>query len=204
MHVVIIGNGIAGINVASGLASAETVSVEVFTAESHPLYSRVRLPEVLSGSSMSTDITFYKPEWYEKKGITVHTGVPVQRINPQQKEITLNDGRCVSYDFLVLAMGASANHPQLDGAALNGVFTMRTLDDVARIREYCASYPETASVIGGGLLGLEAARALTSAGSKTVRVFEIAPRLLPRQLDETGAALWSAALPLWELKCIVV
>lgn len=189
MHVVIIGNGIAGINVASALIGVESVSVEVFTSEPRHLYSRIRLPEVLAGTSKPDEIIFHKPEWYEKKNITVHMNSPVTAIDPDGRTITLKDGVAVSWDYLVLATGASANHPPLPGADLAGVHTMRTMDDVSRIRECSRAHPETASVIGGGLLGLEAARALKAAGSKSVRVFEIAPRLLPRQLDETGAAL---------------
>ena len=189
MHVVIIGNGIAGINVASALSGVETVSVEVFTAETRQLYSRVRLPEVLAGTSEPDDIVFHKPEWYEKKNITVHTASPVTAIDPDGHTITLEEGKSVPWDYLVLATGASANHPPLPGADLSGIHTMRTMDDVLTIRSRCKAHPESASVIGGGLLGLEAARALKGAGAKSVRVFEIAPRLLPRQLDEAGASL---------------
>lgn len=189
MHVVIIGNGIAGINVASALSGVETVRVEVFTAEPRQLYSRVRLPEVLAGKSEPEDIIFHTQEWYEKKNIVVHTGTMVTAIDPDGRTITLKDGTDVSWDYLVIATGASANHPPLPGADLSGIYTMRTMDDVTRIRSCCQAHPGTASVIGGGLLGLEAARALKGAGEKSVRVFEIAPRLLPRQLDDTGAAL---------------
>ncbi len=189
MHVIIIGNGIAGVNAASALSAHDALTVEIFAAENHPLYSRVRLPEVLSGASTSDAIAFYKSEWYEQKKITVHTGKTVASVSPTGKEITLADGTRVSYDCLILATGASANRPGLPGANLPGVFTLRTMDDVASIRSHLAQYGDTASVIGGGLLGLEAARALKDAGAKKVRVFEIAPRLLPRQLDETGAAL---------------
>jgi nitrite reductase (NADH) large subunit len=87
----------------------------------------------------------------------------------------------------VLATGASSNKPPIPGSNLAGVFTLRTLEDVAAIRENVARDSATASVVGGGLLGLEAARALKDGGVADVRVFEIAPRLLPRQLDETGA-----------------
>lgn len=188
MRVVIVGNGIAGINAASAVRAGTDITVEVYAAESHPFYSRVRLPEVLSGSSAPEAIVFYKPDWYEKKNIAVHTGMPVRSIDPEAKNITLSDGRAVPYDYLVLATGASSNHPPIPGSDLPGVFTMRTIEDVAAIRANLASFPETASVIGGGLLGLEAARSLKDAGVKEVRVFEHNPRLLPRQLDETGAA----------------
>lgn len=189
MKVVIIGNGIAGINVAAVLASHKGVSVDVFGDETYPFYSRVRLPDVLSGEVQPEAITFYKPEWYEKKGFSVQTGISVTEINRDTKNIILNDGREVSWDFLVLATGASSNHPPIPGSSAPGIFTMRTQDDVHAIRESIAKNSESASVIGGGLLGLEAARALKDAGVRSVRVLEIFPRLLPRQLDDTGSAL---------------
>lgn len=189
MHVVIIGNGIAGVNVASALAAAEGVSVEIFAGENRAFYSRVRLPEVLSGAQQPESITFYKPEWYEKKGITVHAGKNVLSIDRASRTVMLSDGSKVSYDYLVLATGASANKPSVPGTDLPGIFTIRTLDDVAAIRKNISQYPETASIIGGGLLGLEAAKALKDAGVREVRVFERSAWLLTRQLDETGGSL---------------
>lgn len=189
MHVIIVGNGIAGINVAAGLSADTSISVEVFSLETRAMYSRVRLPEVLSGASSPESIAFYKNEWYEKRKITVHTGKTVSSIERAAKKIILSDGASVSYDYLVLATGASANRPCIQGADLDGVFTLRTMDDAVSIRTHLESFPATASVIGGGLLGLEAARALKDGGADQVRVFEIAGRLLPRQLDETGANL---------------
>jgi nitrite reductase (NADH) large subunit len=187
MRALIIGNGIAGINVASGLSSREGVTVDVFSEETHPFYSRVRLPEVLSGAQRPDAITFYKNEWYEKKGIAVHTGKRATSIDRAAKTVSFSDGTVERYDALVLATGASSNKPPIPGSERTGVYTMRTLEDVASIRESVARDGSTASVVGGGLLGLEAARALKDGGVKDVRVFEIAPRLLPRQLDETGA-----------------
>ncbi len=192
MRVVIVGNGIAGINVAQALRSASPqgeFEIAVYASEPHPFYSRIRLPEVLSGACGPEVITFYKNEWYEKKNISVMVGRPVVRIDSAGKRVTLVDGTAVPYDYLVLATGASANHPPIPGSKLAGVHTLRTLENVACIRASVASHPETASVIGGGLLGLEAARALKEAGAKTVRVFELSPRLLPRQLDATGGDL---------------
>jgi len=195
MHVVIIGNGIAGINVASALSSAEGVSVEVFGAEQSPFYSRVRLPEVLSGTSTAESIIFYKSEWYEKKKIQVHCASRVASIDREGKKIVLDTGEAHSYDYLVLATGAFSNKPSIPGVDLPGIFTLRTIDDVASIRRHIASRDatgsrsSTASVIGGGLLGLEAARALKDSGVEKVRVLEQYPTLLSRQLDETGGCL---------------
>ncbi len=200
MKVVIIGNGIAGINVAQALRNAEAkgspcaepLSIEVFAAEAHPFYSRIRLPEVLSGETDPDGIVFYKPDWYEKKAIAVRTGCPISSVDADSRRVTLLDGSSVPYDRLVLATGSFANHPPIPGSRLPGVFTLRTMDDAKAIRENAKAHPASASVIGGGLLGLEAARALKDAGVAEVRVFEIFARLLPRQLDETGAAMLKA------------
>lgn len=189
MHIVIIGNGIAGINVASALSSAEGVSVEVFGAERSPFYSRVRLPEVLSGTSTAESIVFYKSEWYEKKKIKVHCSSRVASIDREGKKIILESGERIAYDYLVLATGACGNKPSIPGVDLPGIFTLRTIDDVISIRRRIASRPSTASVIGGGLLGLEAARALKDSGVQKVRVLEQYPSLLSRQLDEKGGCL---------------
>ncbi len=213
MRVCIIGNGIAGINTAaalrqaasaagitapssapdaSGRSDATSLSIDVFASEPLPFYSRVRLPEVLSGSAKPEDIAFYKPDWYEKRGITVRLSSPVASIDTVGKTLALADGRVESWDALVLATGASSNRPGIPGADSRGVFTLRTMQDALAIRSHVLANPSSASVIGGGLLGLEAARALKDAGAQSVRVFELFPRLLPRQLDETGASLLAA------------
>lgn len=192
MKVAIIGNGIAGVNVASGLRADSSVEVTVYAAEAHPFYSRVRLPEVISGASAPEAIRFYPPDWYAKKGIVVREGAFVASIDRDAKTLTLSTGETCPWDCLVLATGASSNRPTTPGADGAGVFTLRTMEDALAIRASALADPSSASVIGGGLLGLEAARAMRDAGAKTVRVFEIAPRLLPRQLDDTGAALLSA------------
>ena len=192
MRVIIVGNGIAGVNVAAAVRNAsQEATVEIFAEERHPLYSRVRLPEVLSGASEPEAITFYKDEWYEKKGIRVNLGSPVVSIDRAARTVRLADGGSVGYDRLVLATGARANRPPIPGSEARCVFTMRTLEDASDIRASVAANPESAAVIGGGLLGLEAARAMKDSGAREVRVFEIFPRLLPRQLDSAGAGLLS-------------
>jgi nitrite reductase (NADH) large subunit len=192
MRVIVIGNGIAGVNVASGLSGTPGLEVEILSAETRPFYSRVRLPEVLSGASAPEAITFYKQEWYEKKGIAVRLGTRVESIDPSRRRVAIAGGAEEPYDALVLATGAVPNRPSVPGAELSSVHAMRTLDDVGAIRASLARDPSSASVVGGGLLGLEAARALAEAGARSVRVFEVAPRLLPRQLDEACAAILAA------------
>lgn len=192
MRVLIIGNGIAGINVAQALSSHRDIELTVVGEENSPFYSRVRLPEVLSGRAQPDDIIFYKPEWYEKKGFSVQTGCRVLSIDRNSHTAFLSDGRTIGWDRLVLATGASSNRPALNGFNLPGVFTLRTMQDVQALRASVLQHPDSAAVIGGGLLGLEAARSLKDAGASSVRVFELFPRLLPRQLDETGASLLKA------------
>ncbi len=192
MRVLVIGNGIAGINVAQALSAHRDIELTVVGEESSPFYSRVRLPEVLSGRAQPDDIIFYKPEWYEKKGFSVQTGCRVLSIDRNSHTAFLSDGRTLDWDRLVLATGASSNRPSVNGFNLPGVFTLRTLQDVQALRASVLQHPDSAAVIGGGLLGLEAARSLKDAGASSVRVFELFPRLLPRQLDETGASLLKA------------
>lgn len=204
MRVVIIGNGIAGVNVAAGIMAragagagadaAPAVQVDIYGAERYPMYSRIRLPEVLSGEATAESIAFYKSEWYEKRGIAVHTGREAVSVDRAAKTVSFADGSSAPYDVLVLATGSVANRPPVPGSAREGVFTLRTLDDVGSIRRSAERHPDRAVVVGGGLLGLEAARALKAAGVREVQVFELAGRLLPRQLDETGASLLRSRL----------
>lgn len=193
MRIVIIGNGIAGVNAAAAVrALCPEAEALILAEDTRPLYSRVRLPEVLSGAAKPEDITFYKDEWYAKKGIEVRLSSRVESIDRASREVLLADGSRVRYDALILATGALANKPPIPGSEAAGVFTMRSMEDTLAIRESLLANPDSASVIGGGLLGLEAARAIKDSGVREVRVFEIFNRLLPRQLDETGAALLAA------------
>lgn len=196
MRIAVIGNGIAGINVAASLKTlgGDAVTVVVYSKEIHPFYSRVRLPEVIAGESTPEDIRFYPEQWYEKKGFTVRLGTEVRSIDRAAKQLILADGTAEHWDALVLATGARSNCPAIPGVDLPGVFTLRTVEDALAIRGSVTERRSSASVIGGGLLGLETARALTVAGSASVRVFEIFPHLLPRQLDDQCAQLLSSHL----------
>jgi len=194
MRFVIIGNGAAGITAAAQIAQAAPGSaIDVYTNEKYPYYPRPRLPELLAGTIKVEDLYFHNDAWYERRGIRVHLSTPVTAIAPERHEITLGDGKAISYDRLLLAAGARSFVPPITNAdKLQGVFTMRNIDDVLAIRAYAAG-KEQAVVIGGGLLGLEAARALRQLGLDTT-VVEFAPYLLPRQLDKEGAAILTAIM----------
>lgn len=185
---VIIGNGIAGITTAATLAaSAPDAKILVYTDETYPYYRRPWLPDFLSGRLDKEELYAYPSEWYSKRHIQVHLGQQVTAIAPSEQHIALSSGEKVRYDKLLLSCGGYSFVPPVTNSSLKGVFTLRTLDEALAIREY-ASARKSAVVIGGGLLGLEAARGLKGLGLD-VTVIEIFPRLLPRQLDEEGAAI---------------
>jgi len=182
MRCVIVGNGVAGVTAAR--AGAE---VEIYTQETHHYYPRPRLQRFLAGEMELEDLYFYPPAWYEERGIAVHLGVEVTGLDPAARRILLADGRRVSYDRLLLAAGSRPFIPPIEGVDREGVFSLRTIEDALAIKRW-AEGAERAVVVGGGLLGLEAARALRALGLK-VTVLERGPYLLPRQLDAQGGAL---------------
>jgi len=186
MHFVIIGNGVAGITAARALSEGRG-EVEVYAQEAHHYYPRPRLQSFLAGEIKLEELPLYPPAWYEKRGISVHLGVEVVELDPTAKRIALADGRQVSYDRLLLAAGSRPFVPPIEGVDGGGVFTLRTIEDALAIKRWAAGV-ERAVIVGGGLLGLEAARALTVLGLG-VAVLERGPYLLRRQLDAEGGAL---------------
>ena len=188
MRHVIIGNGVAGITAAAELADREAGEIEVYAAEPYPYYFRPQLPRFLGGEISQDRLIARPPSWYEERGIVVHLDAPVARLEPDQKRIVLEDGSEVAYDRLLLAIGGLPFVPPIEGSDKEGVFTLRTLEDALAIKAY-APRCERAVVIGGGLLGLESARGLQGLGLP-VTALEFFPRLLPRQLDEEGAAVF--------------
>jgi len=186
MRCVIVGNGVAGVTAARALSEAGA-EVEIYTQETHHYYPRPRLQRFLAGEMELEDLYFYPPAWYEERGIAVHLGVEVTGLDPAARRILLADGRRVSYDRLLLAAGSRPFILPIEGVDREGVFSLRTIEDALAIKRW-AEGAERAVVVGGGLLGLEAARALRALGLK-VTVLERGPYLLPRQLDAQGGAL---------------
>lgn len=188
MKVVIIGNGVSGVNVAGNLRKIDKdIEIEIFTDEPYHYYPRPRLIDLLADKITLDEIYFYPEDWYKKNNIDVHLSSPVKELYPEKKEILLFSGEKVRYDVLVLANGAVPSIPPIKGADRSGVFSIRWLDDVLRLKERIKRSGEVIA-IGGGLLGLEIASALQTSGVKT-KVIEILPWLLPRQLDEIGGKL---------------
>ncbi len=193
MRYVIVGNGVAGVTAAQALVQADpNGETHIFGREPYPYYRRPQLWELIAGQ-IEQEAVFYRPaEWYAERGIHLHLGIEVVALDPAAHSVTLADGTRVPYDRLLLATGGRAFVPECEGNDREGVFTLRTLDDALAIKAY-AQKVSTALVIGGGLLGLETARALATAGLK-VTVVEFFPYLLPRQLDAEGAQVLQALL----------
>jgi nitrite reductase (NADH) large subunit len=204
-RVVIIGNGIAGVLVAARVRFLEPdptkVSLDIWTREPHDHYSRIRLPEVFAKEMGADALRTYNPEWYASRAIGVHRGREIVSVDRGARRIVAKDGQSVEYDELVLCPGSEAVRLGVPGADLAGVFTVREYGDADAIRRYLGTGERQAVVVGGGLLGLEAAHFLQTAGV-TVTLLEKEGRLLPRQLDEVGSRLLRAMVT--KPRCAVV
>jgi len=154
-----------------------------FCEEPRPAYDRVHLSEYFSGKS-AEDLYMNTLNWYEDNGIELHVGEKVIEIDRENKTVTSSAGKVLNYDKLVMATGSAPFVPPVPGVDKEGVFVYRTIEDLDLMKDY-AQKAKTCAVIGGGLLGLEAAKAAQDLGMKT-HVVEFAPRLMPRQLDTNG------------------
>jgi nitrite reductase (NADH) large subunit len=191
MRAVIIGNGVAGITAARRLRELSPDSnITILSREPYHYYYRPRLPDVVAGTVEIDDTVINPPEWYASRGIDVRLSTNVAAVDGAGRAVVLDDGERVEYDRLLIAAGADPVVPPIEGADKRGVFTLRSADDALAIRERAGS-AATAAVVGGGLLGLEAARGLAAHGLP-VKVLEYADWLLPRQLDEAGARILAA------------
>jgi len=131
--------------------------------------------------------------WYQENDILLHLDDPIQEINRAAKTVHALSGITFKYDFLVLATGSSPFVPDIPGVEKDGVFVYRTIEDLELMKAY-APKVKTGAVMGGGLLGLEAAKALIDLGISDTHVIEFAPRLMPRQIDSAGSAMLQSKL----------
>jgi nitrite reductase (NADH) large subunit len=188
VRVIIVGNGLAGIISAKTLRELDKkVEIEVFAGEKYHYYPRPNLIEFLAGTIPLERMFAFSQEWYGEQNINIHLGKQVTRIFPDSQEIEVDGRKKEKYESLLLANGSSSFIPPFKGTDKKGVFALRTLDDAFELLEYIKNHKKVV-VIGGGLLGLETARALKSRGAR-VEVVEFFERLLPRQLDIQGASL---------------
>lgn len=198
---VIVGNGVAGVTAAQSIARAQPgADLHIYAAEPYPYYRRPQLPDYIAGIVAEADIFYRPPEWYEQQGIRVHLSTPVAELDPSAHRLRLADGAEVPYDRLLLATGGLPWIPPIEGTGRRGVFTLRTLDDARAIRQFAQS-ARRGVVVGGGLLGLETARALRALGLE-VTVLEFAPYLMPRQLDREGAAVLETLLRKMDIQTV--
>src|SRR5258707_7107073 len=189
MKLVMVGNGMAGVRTIEELLKLAPglYDITVFGAEPHPNYNRILLSPVLAGEQTFEDIVLNDREWYHANGVRLHLGRKVVRIDRRARSVEADDGTRTEYDRLLLATGSDPFILPIAGTKLEGVLTYRDILDTQRMIEAAAQH-RTAVVIGGGLLGLEAANGLRLRGMD-VTVVHLMPWLMERQLDRTAAAM---------------
>ena len=184
-RLVVVGNGMAGIGcLEQVLAYRPHFQITVFGDETYVNYNRIMLSSVLAGEKSADEIVLNPLEWYRRNEIDLRLGVRVVDVDHRAKTVAGDDGSVTPYDTLLLATGSSAWMPPIEGLDKDGVFVFRTLDDTRALLRRSAP-GRRAIVIGGGLLGLEAARGLQVQGCD-VTVLHLMPTLMERQLDPDG------------------
>src|SRR5207248_1271718 len=182
---VVVGNGMAGVAcVEQILKHAPKFEITIFGDETHVNYNRILLSSVLAGEKSLEDITLNDLDWYQKNRITLKLGLRIVDVDPDAKTVIAEDGSVTPFDKLLLATGSSPLIPAIQGTNKDGVYVFRNFDDTRALLE--RSRPGIkAVVIGGGLLGLEAARGLQVQGCD-VTVVHLMDTLMERQLDFNG------------------
>ncbi|PVV12949.1 MAG: nitrite reductase large subunit [gamma proteobacterium symbiont of Ctena orbiculata] len=200
---VLIGNGMAGVRTLEELLklAPERYEITVFGAEPHPNYNRIMLSPVLAGEKSISDIILNERDWYAEHGIALKTGDAVTRIDRVARKVVTNSGEEMAYDRLLIATGSNPFIIPLPGHDKSGVIGFRDIADVERMLEAAGRYKK-AVVIGGGLLGLEAANGLQKNGME-VTVVHLMDSLMERQLDRPAADLLKASLETRGLKFLM-
>ncbi|SNQ44753.1 nitrite reductase large subunit NirB [Cellulophaga lytica] len=191
--VIVIGNGMVGYKFCEKFVAQKeyrNFKLLVFGDEPRPAYDRVHLSEFFENQNAKA-LEMASEDWYTKNGIELMINERVADINRDNKTITTANNRNFSYDYLVLATGSSAFVPPIKGVEKEGVFVYRTIEDLKSMLAYAAKLKSTkpkakAAVLGGGLLGLEAGKAVMDMGLEP-HIVEFAPKLMPRQLDSRSS-----------------
>ena len=185
--VVVIGNGMVGLRFCEKLVEFDTAKqfrIVTFCEEPRAAYDRVGLTSFFAHRD-AEKLMLARMEWYHENGVELHLGDRASTIDREQRVIRSQKGVEISYDVAVLATGSFPFVPPVPGINKLGVFVYRTIEDLNHIIEY-SKKSKRCAVIGGGLLGLEAAKAAHELGMET-HVVEFAPRLMPRQIDDAGS-----------------
>src|SRR5688572_1540128 len=193
-RLVVVGNGMAGMRTLEELfaIAPDAYDVTVFGAEPHPNYNRILLSPVLAGEQAFDDIVLNGLDWYREHDVTLHAGKKVAAIDRIRRRVVADDGTAIEYDRLLLATGSDPIVLPIPGRELPGTVTYRDIADTRAMIDAAANGGR-AVVIGGGLLGLEAANGLKRRGMD-VSVVHLAPWLMERQLDRTAGDLLQKAL----------
>ena len=194
IKLVMIGNGMAGVRTLEELLkiAPDLYDITVFGAEPHPNYNRILLSPVLAGEQTIAEIVLNPLAWYAEHGITLHLGKSVTQIDRVRRVVRASDGTEAPYDRLLIATGSTPFILPVPGKSLEGVIGYRDIADTEAMIAAATKYKH-AVVIGGGLLGLEAANGLMLRGMK-VTVVHIAPWLMERQLDDVAGGLLRKSL----------
>ncbi len=192
-HFVIVGNGAAGISAAKAIRKRNAVArITILDKEKQVVYYKPMLSEYIGEDEVLNKIYLHEHNWYKDNNIELRLGEQVTKINRDVKNVETSNNETIKYDKLILALGSHSFVPPIENSDFQGVFTLRNIGDADRIKAY-ASNSKKAVVIGGGLLGLEAADELKALGLD-ITVVELANRLLPRQVDEKGAKIFEAGI----------
>ncbi|WML57980.1 nitrite reductase large subunit NirB [Neobacillus sp. PS2-9] len=191
---VMIGNGMAGVRTIEEIlkVSPEQFEITIFGQEPYPNYNRIKLSNILQGDTNFEDIIINPLDWYKENNIELFTGDAVTKIDVEQKRVISEQGRIVEYDELIIATGSNSFILPIPGADKIGVTGFRDIKDCETMIKSAKQYKK-AVVIGGGLLGLEAARGLLNLGMQ-VDVVHLMPNLMERQLDPIASSLLKTEL----------
>ena len=186
---VMIGNGMAGIRTLEELLklTPELYDITVFGNEPYPNYNRIQLSTVLQGDTTVQDIIMNDWQWYKENGIELFTGEEIIKIDTEKKRVLSDNGRVTDYDECIVATGSRSFIIPFKGHDKEGVTGFRNIEDCEYMIESSKDYKK-AAVIGGGLLGLEAARGLLNLGME-VKVVHLLPYLMEKQLDPVGSKM---------------
>ncbi|BCG04408.1 nitrite reductase large subunit (plasmid) [Paraburkholderia sp. PGU19] len=185
MNVVVIGHGMVGHKLLECLVddASSALHVTVLCEEPRPAYDRVHLSEFFSGKS-AEDLSLVKPGFFERENVLLRLNAKAVSIDREARTVSVSTGEMLSYDKLVLATGSSPFVPPMAGSDREDCFVYRTIEDLEAMRA-CGARAKSGVVVGGGLLGLECAKALHDMGL-AAHVVEFAPRLMAVQVDEGG------------------
>ncbi|MEM1124671.1 MAG: nitrite reductase large subunit NirB, partial [Bacteroidota bacterium] len=203
--IIVIGNGMVGYKFCEKFIAKPTstdYSITVFGEEPRPAYDRVHLSEYFTNQS-EENLQLASKEWYANNGIDLQTNTLIASINRTEKQVVTHRGDTFDYDYLVMATGSYPFVPPIKGADKKGVFVYRTIEDLDQMMTYGKKVATKgngkAAVLGGGLLGLEAAKAVVDMGLEA-HVVEFASWLMPRQLDENGGQVLKETIEKLDIK----